>query len=64
MNPRILHCGPYRFDLARARVMGILNVTPDSFSDGGRFFDAARALDHARQMAADGADLDRVPARA
>jgi dihydropteroate synthase len=37
--------------------MGIVNVTPDSFSDGGRFFDAARALDRARQMAADGADL-------
>jgi dihydropteroate synthase len=37
--------------------MGILNVTPDSFSDGGRFFDRAQALDHARAMAADGADL-------
>jgi len=37
--------------------MGILNVTPDSFSDGGRFFDRARALDHARRMLADGADL-------
>jgi dihydropteroate synthase len=57
MSPRILHCGPHRFDLARPRIMGILNVTPDSFSDGGRFFDAARALDHARRMAADGADL-------
>jgi dihydropteroate synthase len=37
--------------------MGILNVTPDSFSDGGSFLDPARALDHARRMAADGADL-------
>jgi len=37
--------------------MGVVNVTTDSFSDGGRFFDAARALDHARRMAADGADL-------
>ena len=37
--------------------MGILNVTPDSFSDGGRFFDLGRAQDHARQMIADGADL-------
>ncbi len=37
--------------------MGILNVTPDSFSDGGAFFDPARAQDHARRMAADGADL-------
>jgi len=57
MTPPALHCGPHRFDLTRPRVMGILNVTPDSFSDGGRFFDAARALDHARRMAADGADL-------
>jgi dihydropteroate synthase len=37
--------------------MGILNVTPDSFSDGGRYLDRAAALDRARQMAADGADL-------
>ena len=37
--------------------MGILNVTPDSFSDGGRFLDRARALDHARRMRDDGADL-------
>ena len=39
--------------------MGILNVTPDSFSDGGRFLDRERALDHARAMLADGADADR-----
>jgi len=37
--------------------MGILNVTPDSFSDGGRHFDRERALDHAHAMLADGADL-------
>ena len=37
--------------------MGILNVTPDSFSDGGRFDDRERALAHARQMRADGADI-------
>jgi dihydropteroate synthase len=37
--------------------MGILNVTPDSFSDGGAHFDRERALEHARQMAADGADV-------
>lgn len=45
--------------LARKRtlVMGILNVTPDSFSDGGQFFDAARAIAHAREMAAKGADI-------
>ena len=37
--------------------MGILNVTPDSFSDGGMFVDRERALDHARRMVADGADI-------
>ena len=52
-----LRCGPHVLDLTRPRVMGILNVTPDSFSDGGRFFDRERALDHARRMLADGADL-------
>ena len=45
--------------LARGRtlVMGILNVTPDSFSDGGQFFDPAIAVAHARRMASDGADI-------
>ena len=45
--------------LARGRtlVMGILNVTPDSFSDGGRFLDPAFAAAHARRMAAEGADI-------
>ncbi|CAN7496729.1 dihydropteroate synthase [Phenylobacterium sp. LjRoot219] len=38
------------------QVMGIVNVTPDSFSDGGRFFDAAAALAQARRLIADGAD--------
>jgi len=41
----------------RALVMGILNVTPDSFSDGGQFFDPARAIAHAKEMAAQGADI-------
>ena len=41
----------------RARVMGILNVTPDSFSDGGRHADRFMALDHARRMIAAGADI-------
>jgi dihydropteroate synthase len=37
--------------------MGILNVTPDSFSDGGRYVDPARAVDHARRMVAEGASI-------
>jgi dihydropteroate synthase len=43
--------------LGRPAVMGILNVTPDSFSDGGQFLDSAVAIDHARRMAAEGADV-------
>jgi len=38
-------------------VMGVLNVTPDSFSDGGRFFNPGQALAQARRMIAEGADL-------
>jgi dihydropteroate synthase len=41
----------------RTTVMGILNVTPDSFSDGGRFVDPGVAIAHAKQMIADGADI-------
>jgi dihydropteroate synthase len=52
-----LHCGGRALDVTRPRVMGILNVTPDSFSDGGRFRDSGHALDHARMMIADGADI-------
>jgi dihydropteroate synthase len=43
--------------LGRPLVMGILNVTPDSFSDGGRFFDPQVAQAHAKQMASEGADI-------
>jgi dihydropteroate synthase len=45
--------------LAKARplVMGVVNVTPDSFSDGGRFLDPQAALAHARRLAAEGADI-------
>jgi dihydropteroate synthase len=43
--------------LGRPIVMGILNVTPDSFSDGGQFFDPQRAIAHARRLVAEGADI-------
>ncbi|MCK9201533.1 MAG: dihydropteroate synthase [Gallionella sp.] len=52
-----LHCGKFQFDLSRPLVMGIVNVTPDSFSDGGRFFSAAAAIDHAHELIAEGADI-------
>ena len=42
---------------ARPLVMGILNVTPDSFSDGGQFFDPAVAVEQAARMTTEGADL-------
>jgi dihydropteroate synthase len=48
----------YAFDLSRrTHIMGILNVTPDSFSDGGQFFDTQKAIEHGLAMARDGADI-------
>ncbi len=44
-------------DLSRPRIMGILNLTPDSFSDGGLYLDPEKALARAREMVAEGADL-------
>jgi dihydropteroate synthase len=57
MRAPFLCCGSFRFELTRPLVMGILNVTPDSFSDGGRYADRERALAHARRMRDDGADI-------
>ena len=57
MKPSVLRCGRHVFDLARPLVMGVVNVTPDSFSDGGRYLDTPRALDHGRRLRAEGADL-------
>jgi dihydropteroate synthase len=45
------------FDLKRPLIMGVVNVTPDSFSDGGDFAEASHAIDHARAMLAAGADI-------
>ena len=45
------------FDLKRPLIMGVVNVTPDSFSDGGDFQEASDAIDHARAMLAAGADI-------
>lgn len=57
LSPSRLVCGGRVLDLSRPHVMGILNVTPDSFSDGGRFADRDAALRHAEAMAAAGATL-------
>lgn len=59
----IWRCRDRKFDLeARPLVMGILNVTPDSFSDGGRHLDPHEAIAHAKRMTAAGADLIDVGA--
>ena len=47
----------FQWDTTRTLVMGVLNVTPDSFSDGGRYLDVEGAVAHARAMAAAGADI-------
>lgn len=52
-----LPCGSRFLDLSRPHVMGILNITPDSFSDGGRFARRDAALQHAEAMLAAGATL-------
>lgn len=51
----LLQCGSHTLDLSIPRVMGVLNVTPDSFSDGGRFTSVAGAVEHALRMAEAGA---------
>ncbi|MGE5130256.1 MAG: dihydropteroate synthase [Sphingomonadaceae bacterium] len=53
----MLRCGRYSLPLDRPLLMGVVNVTPDSFSDGGRFIDRAAALAHARRLIEEGADL-------
>jgi dihydropteroate synthase len=54
---RILDCGGRRLDLTRPQIMGVLNVTPDSFSDGGDFFSVDAAVAHATRMVAEGAAI-------
>jgi len=49
--------GEFHWDTSRALIMGVLNVTPDSFSDGGKFLDVDRAVTHAREMSEAGADV-------
>ncbi len=53
----VLDCAGRLLDLTRPRVMGILNLTPDSFSDGGRFFSVGAAVGRARCMVEEGADI-------
>jgi dihydropteroate synthase len=62
MNAMTLNCGSKTLDLSRPAVMGILNITPDSFSDGGQLYagsslDLDKTFDVVEQMLADGADI-------
>lgn len=52
-----LPCGRFKLDLSQPQVMGILNVTPDSFSDGGQHHQKDQAIQHALQMMQDGASI-------
>jgi dihydropteroate synthase len=54
---RLLRCGRHVLDLTQPLVMGILNVTPDSFSDGGKFIGLSPALEHAQRMIEQGAGM-------
>jgi dihydropteroate synthase len=53
----IFRCGQHQLDLSRPLVMGIVNVTPDSFSDGGQFANTQRAVEHGLELVAEGADI-------
>src|SRR5438309_5673964 len=53
----IWQCRDHRFDFRVPLVMGIVNVTPDSFSDGGRFQNPRTGIDHALKLVEDGADI-------
>lgn len=57
MAPMILKLGNRKLSLDRPRVMGVLNVTPDSFSDGGEFLRPDDAVQHALQLQQEGADI-------
>lgn len=53
----MFHCGRFHFDLSRPLVMGIVNVTPDSFSDGGHHSSTQAAISHAQRLIEEGADI-------
>lgn len=58
MERRNIKCGPYELNITeKTIIMGILNVTPDSFSDGGNYNEAEKAIERAKEMASQGADI-------
>lgn len=52
-----LRCGRFDLELSRPLIMGVVNITPDSFSDGGRYLEPDAAIEHARELLEEGADL-------
>ena len=54
---KFLHCGKFRLVLDRPLIMGVINITPDSFSDGGNFARTDAAVAHAQRLVDEGADL-------
>ena len=56
-SARTLLCGPHTLALDRTLIMGVLNITPDSFADGGRYLEPAKAVDRARRLVDEGADV-------
>ncbi len=53
----VLRCGGFLLPLDRPLLMGVVNITPDSFSDGGQFLDAQAAIAHGRKLIEEGADI-------
>lgn len=56
-DSKVWRCGKYELKFDRPRIMGVLNVTPDSFSDGGEHLDTEAAIAHGLKMLDDGADI-------
>jgi dihydropteroate synthase len=56
-TPRLLRCGRFSLQLSRPLIMGVVNVTPDSFSDGGAYFHPGAAIARARALIVQGADI-------
>ena len=56
-RPDVFICGRYKLPLRHPLIMGVVNITPDSFSDGGDYLDAGRAVAHARRLVEEGADI-------
>jgi len=54
---KAIKCGNHLLEFERTLIVGVLNVTPDSFSDGGLFIEVDKAVEYARQMVEDGADI-------